>query len=176
MTPTITTNFSAGDAPATHCLTVTGSDGKLRRRGSRRSKHETTSWLLTRDRQRAALRVRDSRVSPITPASHILPPGRRIAYRSVTCAIPWTKGGGARLVRGATANGPCPGSADGREICVAKVSEDEVLLLWRALVAYRSGPASVPDEWRSWRKHLNRPRTGEPRGPVADLPACSPPS
>ena len=53
------------------------------------------------------------------------------------------EGGGARLIRGDTANGPC----GGKGFRMARVSEDEVLLLYRALVAYRSGPpAGLPGE------------------------------
>ena len=81
---------------------------------------------------------------------------------------------------------------------MAKVSDDEVLLLWRALMAYRSGPrpacraqgkpprspcplyARCPrlggpgDYLAVMGKRRNRPRPDGPGGPAPGSPACSP--
>jgi hypothetical protein len=82
---------------------------------SRLAGHHTTSWLLARDRQRAADRARDSRVSPITPALTILPSAdpRRDARRS-PCAVPWVDGGeaagGARTERRRAWHSPARGA------------------------------------------------------------------
>jgi hypothetical protein len=75
-------------------------------------------------------------------------------------------GGGARLIRGDTANGPCQTRAGRTAACVAKVSEGEVLMVWGpggmstgaasgCPEIMRAGPAG-----RGWRPPL-RARRGD---------------
>src|SRR6266542_4432765 len=62
----------------------------------------------------------------------------------------------------------------GKESPMATVSDDEVLLLWRALSAFRSGAGlGCRPEGSPPRSQSRRPSAAEPRGHAAGCSTCS---